>query len=449
MFDSSSRAFVALFILLSFSSVYAQTKVVVVPLGGDDPVTAICVALGSTAGCDLATVIAGTASAYYKIGDNGPAGGTVFYITDGGLHGLEAATAQHTYTTIFGNMNVYQVVYSSCGSVDSLLHTVTVCDSMNIVTSYTITGLTVDFNTTGSQGTGLNYDWSFGDGGVSSNTSAPTHTYANSGIYVVTLTASSLCGDTIVVYDTVEVCTPVTLSFSEIATGNNFSFTATPANLTNYNWDFGDGSVGTGSTASNTYSTNGSFTVVLTATDSCGTQYTYSKDVATCDPPMGNFSFNIVSTSSNGMTVNFFASSTGATQFHWYWGDGTNDKGNSPNAQHTYGVISLQYTVRLFLINDCGDTTVITHSLTEVGIDEGSNTISVYPNPTQGYVQLEFGTTLTADIEVFNAAGMKVSEGKVQSGNDFQLDLQPLPAGSYEVRISTENYLWRRRILKL
>ena len=358
-------------------------------------------------------------------------------------------TAQHTYTTIFGNMNVYQVVYSSCGSVDSLLHTVTVCDSMNIVTGYTITGLTVDFNTTGSQGTGLNYDWSFGDGGVSSNTSAPTHTYANSGIYVLTLTASSLCGDTIVVYDTVEVCTPVTLSFSEIATGNNFSFTATPANLTNYNWDFGDGSVGTGSTASNTYSTNGTFTVVLTATDSCGTQYTYSKDVATCDPPMGNFSFNIVSTSSNGMTVNFFASSTGATQFHWYWGDGTNDKGNSPNAQHTYGVISLQYTVRLFLINDCGDTTVITHSLTEVGIDEGSNTISVYPNPTQGYVQLEFGTTLTADIEVFNAAGMKVSEGKVQSGNDFQLDLQPLPAGSYEVRISTENYLWRRRILKL
>jgi len=93
MFDSSSRAFVALFILLSFSSVYAQTKVVVVPLGGDDPVTAICVALGSTAGCDLATVIAGTASAYYKIGDNGPAGGTVFYITDGGLHGLEAAPA--------------------------------------------------------------------------------------------------------------------------------------------------------------------------------------------------------------------------------------------------------------------------------------------------------------------------------------------------------------------
>lgn len=28
---------------------------------------------------------------YYRIGDTGPAGGIVFYITDGGLHGLEAA----------------------------------------------------------------------------------------------------------------------------------------------------------------------------------------------------------------------------------------------------------------------------------------------------------------------------------------------------------------------
>jgi hypothetical protein len=68
MFDSSSRAFVALFILLSFSSVYAQTKVVVVPLGGDDTPT-------------------------YSIGETGPAGGIVFYTTDRGRHGLEAAPA--------------------------------------------------------------------------------------------------------------------------------------------------------------------------------------------------------------------------------------------------------------------------------------------------------------------------------------------------------------------
>jgi hypothetical protein len=105
--------------------------------------------------------------------------------------------------------------------------------------------------------------------------------------------------------------------------------------------------------------------------------------------------------------------------------------------------------VRLLLINDCGDTTVITHSLTEVGMDENATDLKVYPNPTQGLVQFEFGSSVTADIEVFNAAGLKVAVARVLQANDFQLDLQSLPAGSYEVRISTDGQLWRRRVLKL
>ncbi|MBL4867343.1 MAG: DUF1566 domain-containing protein [Pseudomonadales bacterium] len=42
----------------------------------------------------------------YKIGDNGPAGGKVFYITDGGLHGLEAATTNQSDSTTWGCLNV-------------------------------------------------------------------------------------------------------------------------------------------------------------------------------------------------------------------------------------------------------------------------------------------------------------------------------------------------------
>ena len=75
--------------------------------------------------------------------------------------------------------------------------------------------------------------------------------------------------------------------------------------------------------------------------------------------------------------------------------------------------------------------------------------MKVYPNPTQGYVLLEFGSSVTADIEVFNAAGLKVAVDRVLQANEFQLDLQSLPAGSYEIRISTAEDLWRRRVLKL
>ncbi|MFT6711063.1 MAG: hypothetical protein ACJATO_001445 [Arenicella sp.] len=69
MVNFSLRAFVALFVFLTVSSVSAQTKVVVIPLFGDDAPAPI----------------------EYAIGDTGPAGGKVFYITHGGLHGLEAA----------------------------------------------------------------------------------------------------------------------------------------------------------------------------------------------------------------------------------------------------------------------------------------------------------------------------------------------------------------------
>lgn len=67
MVNFSLRAFVAFFIFLSVSSVYAQNKVVVIPMAGDD----------------LRTV--------YEIGKTGPAGGIVFHVTGGGLHGLEAS----------------------------------------------------------------------------------------------------------------------------------------------------------------------------------------------------------------------------------------------------------------------------------------------------------------------------------------------------------------------
>jgi hypothetical protein len=45
------------------------------------------------------TVLGGSATgSLYAIGDTGPAGGIVFYITDGGLHGLEAATVDQVST---------------------------------------------------------------------------------------------------------------------------------------------------------------------------------------------------------------------------------------------------------------------------------------------------------------------------------------------------------------
>ena len=65
------RAFIALYILLCVSSAYGHNQIVVIPMCGDDTPT-------------------------YSIGETGPAGGIVFYTTDRGRHGLEAAAADST-----------------------------------------------------------------------------------------------------------------------------------------------------------------------------------------------------------------------------------------------------------------------------------------------------------------------------------------------------------------
>jgi hypothetical protein len=78
MVNFSLRAFVALFVFFSVSSVYAHNKVVVIPMAGDD----------------LRTV--------YEIGKTGPAGGIVFHVTDGGLHGLEASHEDQSTSAEWG-----------------------------------------------------------------------------------------------------------------------------------------------------------------------------------------------------------------------------------------------------------------------------------------------------------------------------------------------------------
>ena len=63
------RALLALSFVLCVSSSHAHNKVAVIPLGGDDF----------------------SPAPVYAIGDIGPAGGIVFFVTNGGINGLEAA----------------------------------------------------------------------------------------------------------------------------------------------------------------------------------------------------------------------------------------------------------------------------------------------------------------------------------------------------------------------
>ena len=371
---------------------------------------------------------------------------SVIWVWGDGTQSVDSA-AQHTYT-VSGAFNILQIVVNECGSRDTLIHPVSVCGPISLAHTFSANGTTVDFDATGSLGANLSFIWEYGDGASGAGLTS-SHSYANSGDYTVTLIGIDLCGDTVATTFDITVCSPVVLGFTALPNGNSFDFSANPTTLLNYSWDFGDGSNGSGTTINHAYSGNGTYTVTLTAEDSCGTVYSFSDDVATCDEPTGDFSFNIVTTSANGMVVDFQATATGATQFHWFWGDGNFDKGNTPNAQHTYGVVSLNYLVRLLLINDCGDTTEVRHRLTEVGLEEQKLQASLYPVPVKEILTIGLENPISGSVAVLTTLGQHVADYVAFEEQTIQLNVADLPAGNYIVAIRTEDSYSYYRIVKI
>lgn len=128
------------------------------------------------------------------------------------------------------------------------------------------------------------YTWDFGDGTSATGVMPAAHTYA-CGTYVVKLTVKDFfanqgyatviinVGETggpnvdIQVTPGITGNAPFTVYFD--ASGTTFE-TECGVGAATYNWNFGDGSSGTGVTTSHTYTSNGIYNVILTVTDAAG-----------------------------------------------------------------------------------------------------------------------------------------------------------------------------------
>jgi PKD repeat protein len=143
-------------------------------------------------------------------------------------------------------------------------------------------GLSATFDASAStspQGDVDEYLWSFGDGKVAKGKTV-NHTYPNAGSFDVTLIVIDLSGavgsatHSITVTDSTN--NSPTASFTWSGADLEASFDAggstdEDGSITEYAWDFGEGSAaGTGVEATHTYKTEGTYRVVLTVTDDAG-----------------------------------------------------------------------------------------------------------------------------------------------------------------------------------
>jgi PKD repeat protein len=126
----------------------------------------------------------------------------------------------------------------------------------------------------------LTYMWTFGDGD-SSDVESPSHAYKSAGKYKIVLYATSGTGCTSMFMDSIVVRKATSPDFTVAHIGPRlFTYTAKDTTGTDYKWYFGDGMTATGTTAEHEYFVDGTYQVILQATNASGCVTSFADSVS-------------------------------------------------------------------------------------------------------------------------------------------------------------------------
>ena len=218
-----------------------------------------------------------------------------------------------------------------------------------------------------SVGNPTSWSWDFGDGQSSGEQFPPLHLYNKDGTYTVSLTVKNIFGqDTEVKTNLITVKQGPQVDFkadrTQVSVEQFVTFTdLSTNNPTDWKWDFGDGTSGTGQRPDHVYHQPGSYSVGLTASDAYTTlSHTKKNYITVVSTPHADF----VADKTKGITpftVKFNDISKGnPTQWAWDFGDGaTSTEQNPTHIYTTKGTSSTNtYTVILTASNANGDDTI-------------------------------------------------------------------------------------------
>ncbi len=186
-----------------------------------------------------------------------------------------------------------------------------------------------------------------------------------------------------------------------------FQFTdQTTNNPTSWDWDFGDGNSSTLQNPAHTYSTSGTYTVTLTATNVFGSDTT----TQTVDIQFVTASFTFSGSMMPNQPVQFNGSGNNANSWSWDFDDGNTS--NVQNPSHSY-TASGTYFVELVTSDSNGCTAQFTDTVVilSTGIAGLDNAVSykLYPNPAQDVFFLEYsGEPGNLSLTLLDGVGKQV-----------------------------------------
>jgi PKD repeat protein len=238
---------------------------------------------------------------------------------------------------------------------------------------------TVNFDASTSTNSGAacalscTYAWNFGDGTTASGLTT-TKAFTAPGNFSVQLTVTDSRGAAASVVRVVTAANPaaptgaiVVTPTPPVGTGTTVFFNASNVQwagrtITGYSWNFGDGRTGSGVTTTHQYSGVGTYTVVLTVTDSAGAQQRVQTTVSVTATggAVANLTASTTSPRVNQRVVFDATTSTPSTgasivNYRFIWGDGGEETSNVGLQSHTYTSTGT-FTVTVVVTDSNGKT---------------------------------------------------------------------------------------------
>ncbi len=272
-------------------------------------------------------------------------------------------TPQHTYDTI----GDYTAIVTATNSISSASTTTLVSIVDQPISgleaandSPTALGDTTHLTATLEAGTNVAFTWNFGDG-TSGSGAFNAHTYPSVGTYTAIVTATNGTNSaSATTFVTVEIPIEGLTAENDSPTmlGNTTYLTASVVAGSNviYAWDFGDGMPGSGEVVTHTFSSVGSYTATVTASNSISLASAVTLVTVTpaCEPvDTTNFTWQLLEpVSGEGVTFTSISNGSEPITYTWDFGDGL--FGTGITTTHSY-VEGGDYTVVLTASNACGE----------------------------------------------------------------------------------------------
>jgi uncharacterized membrane protein len=328
---------------------------------------------------------------------------------------------------------------STCSGVASTIFVVNPAPVVNLIVAQT----SVCVNAGNIALTGVPSPGTFSGNGVSGNTFDPS--VAGIGVHTVRYTVSNgTCSATDSVRITVTAVPELAIASTPAAVCTNdgsIQLSSTPSGAS----FSGPGVVG--STFNPALAGLGTHTITATLSAN-GCTSTATRLIAVNRSPEA--SFNIAAP---GYIATINNTSLYADSYQWDFGDNTTSTETNPT--HTYASNGF-YTIRLIATNAlCGSDTFSVNVDISVGIGavEGVDQLQVFPNPTEGLVNLVFNSTemQSFEIRIMDAAGRLIEAESLR--NYFgkfnrQYDLSDKAKGIYFFSIRSDKGMMNYRIVK-